>query len=451
MSREPVIVAKNLGKKYWLYPTVTRRVLGCFLGPERVGASPIRVLSGLSFELYPGEAIALIGKNGAGKSTALQILAGIIPPSDGEYVTHGRVCALLELGAGFNPEFTGRQNIHIAGLLAGLSHEEICATEASIIDFAEIGEYIDQPVKFYSSGMFLRLAFAVALAGKPDIIIVDEALAVGDIFFRQKCYARLRDLRAQGMAVILVTHNMEDVTQFCDRAILLEKGKARYFDDCKEGVQHYYAIEGGHKYPTNTVDLHSVSALDRASDCALWWTHLDGVMHPALDKQISQSKKASIAAVLLTDGSDMPRNVFAQGDVLRIRVVYNIHKTLGSPVAGYTLWNDKGVAVHGKNFLHDDLDLPQCVEADGRLFCLHEVTLNIQQGEYSLNIGLAQKGIAAAPYENQREVWTLERVVDAQNVMYFSIMQPSGIRRVTSTHHGVVNLPGNQQYKIISA
>ena len=451
MSKNLLVSAKGLGKEYWLYSTNARRVLGCFFNPKRVGARSIKALSGLTFELYAGEALALIGKNGAGKSTALQLLAGIIKPTEGQYSVTGRICALLELGSGFNPEFTGRQNIYLAGLLAGLTREEVNASEQSIVEFSEIGHYIDQPVKFYSSGMFLRLAFAVALSGRPDILIVDEALAVGDIFFRQKCYDKLRKLREQGMAVLLVTHNMGDVTEFCDRAILLENGSTKYFSDCKDAVLAYYAMEYTKEViPPANVDTHECVAID-SDDTNLAWVGRDDVIHPPLEKQVSLSGAGHIKNILLTDETGKARGVFSQGEMLRILVEYKIQKKIATPVAGYVIWNNKGIPVCGKNFLHDGLDLPSSLNAGESLFSKHDVWLNLECGEYSLNLGLVQlqENISKTKMKINSTNEIGSRVVDMQNCVMFSVVPNSKTSLISMTHHGIANLPGAQSYCVV--
>jgi len=178
----------------------------------------------VSFATRRGETFCIIGENGSGKSTLLQMVAGILQPSRGSLAVHGRVSALLELGAGFNPEFTGRDNVYLNGSILGLSTRQIDQRYADIADFAEIGDFIDAPVKQYSSGMYMRLAFSVATEIDPAILLIDEILAVGDVPFQQKCFERIQNFRKAGKTILLVSHTMQEVSQYCDRAILIERG-----------------------------------------------------------------------------------------------------------------------------------------------------------------------------------------------------------------------------------
>ena len=193
----------------------------------------------ITFYVRPGECVGIIGKNGAGKSTLLQILTGILRPTSGSVEVHGKVAALLELGSGFNPEFTGRENVYMNAAILGLRASETSAKYQEIVDFADIGDFIDQPVKTYSSGMMVRLAFAVQILVEPDILIVDEALAVGDAAFQRKCYARMDALLEKGMTLLLVTHDTETVKQRCKRVIFLKDSEVFFDGPAQEGVTEY--------------------------------------------------------------------------------------------------------------------------------------------------------------------------------------------------------------------
>ena len=442
---EPVITVNNLGKTYWLYPTMSRRLMGCFVNPLWVGGCAYKALSGLSFELYPGGAIALIGKNGAGKSTALQVLAGITPPTEGSFHINGRVCALLELGSGFNPEFTGRQNIALAGILLGLTQEQVEREVENIIDFADIGEFIDQPVKFYSSGMFVRLAFAVAVAGTPDLLIVDEALAVGDIFFRQKCYARLHEMREKGMAVILVTHSMTDVTEFCDQAILLEHGKQLYSGDSAKAVQTYFfntSIEKGQ----DTAEC--VSSTSTAEQAIMQYDQIklleQGRNFSPSEQEIS--RKTYISNIAITNINNLSANVFAQNDTMRIHITVHFLENISIPITGYLIWNDRGILVHGKNALgYKERELVQNIKCDEIVTFCHEVDLKVSCGEYNISVGLREIPISIsrlnidyADIEKNMSALALIR-----NCCIFTVVNSTDNMSAARFHfHGLADLPG---------
>jgi lipopolysaccharide transport system ATP-binding protein len=233
------IKASKLGKAYKRYPGPLARLLEWLL--PRAGARHRLdwTLSDVDFQIPAGQAVALIGLNGAGKSTLLKLIAGITRPTTGTVQTSGRVAALLELGLGFHPDFTGRQNVLMAGQLAGLAPGRIAALMPAIAAFADIGDYLEQPVRVYSSGMQMRLAFSVATAVRPDILIVDEALAVGDVFFQQKCYERIRAFCAAGTTLLFVSHARESIYALCERAILLDRGRVAWDGSPREAIDLY--------------------------------------------------------------------------------------------------------------------------------------------------------------------------------------------------------------------
>ncbi|AHX12026.1 ABC transporter [Dyella jiangningensis] len=222
MPSEPIIQVQGLGKRY----EFDHNHQWSLFGRKRLGGGAgYEALHDINFDVQPGEAVGLIGRNGAGKSTLLQILTGTLRPSTGEVAVRGRVSALLELGAGFNPDFTGKENIYLTGAVLGMSSAEIQGKYQAIIDFADIGDFIDQPVKTYSSGMLVRLAFALQVHVDPDILIVDEALSVGDIFFQQKCINKIREILDRGVTLFFVSHGLNSVKSLCSRAIYLQKGR----------------------------------------------------------------------------------------------------------------------------------------------------------------------------------------------------------------------------------
>ncbi|MFZ5494459.1 MAG: ABC transporter ATP-binding protein [Verrucomicrobiota bacterium] len=262
MADDIAISARNLAKTYrlWSHPSARLKSL-CCSGAARLfpdGSAPARSLAraaaagyrefhalhGLSFEVRRGEALGIIGRNGSGKSTLLQLIAGILEPTAGSIVTRGRISALLELGSGFNPEFTGRENVYLNGSILGLSARQMDARYAQIAAFADIGDFINEPVKTYSSGMMMRLAFAVAVSVQPDILIVDEALSVGDVFFTQKCFERIREILAGGTTLIFVSHDTAAVQNLCTRGLLLGEGRLLHDGPPEECVTRYFTLGG---------------------------------------------------------------------------------------------------------------------------------------------------------------------------------------------------------------
>lgn len=238
LSQEIAVSFTDVVKEYSLYHSDRARFLGVFF--KRIPRDIVRAADNLSFEIKRGEAVALLGDNGAGKSTALKMITGVCHPTSGTIEVHGRVSALLELSAGFDNKLTGRENIAMRSQIWGLSKEEAAELEPEIVEFSEIGKYIDQPMRTYSSGMRARLGFAFASSISPDILIVDEALSVGDRKFSKKCRERVSNIIARdGTTVLLVTHSVEQARQFCKRGIVLEHGKSIYNGDIEEAIAVY--------------------------------------------------------------------------------------------------------------------------------------------------------------------------------------------------------------------
>ncbi|WP_027187155.1 ABC transporter ATP-binding protein [Desulfovibrio cuneatus] len=240
-----IISAQNLGKSYQLYDKPHHRLLQTLLRGKKQFFREFWALQGVSFELHKGESLGILGRNGAGKSTLLQLLSGVLAPTTGSLQVNGRVAALLELGSGFNPEFTGRENAYLNGSILGLTEAEMDAAMPEIERFAGVGDFFDQPVKLYSSGMMVRVAFAVQVQLNPDILIVDEALAVGDVLFQKKCYQRINELLASGTSLILVSHDVESVRLFAQQALLIDTGKMLYYGQANDAILAYQALLSG--------------------------------------------------------------------------------------------------------------------------------------------------------------------------------------------------------------
>ncbi|MBQ4129672.1 MAG: ABC transporter ATP-binding protein [Ruminococcus sp.] len=234
---QPIISFKNVSKEYILYKNSQERFKALFRKPKNPKIN--KALKNVSFDIYPGEAVGIIGDNGAGKSTILKMITGVAFPQEGEVEVTGKVAALLELTAGFSMEMTGRENIYLKGYILGLNDEYIKTIEEKIIDFAQLGDYIDQPVRTYSSGMRLRLGFAININIEPDILVVDEALAVGDASFKKKCKDKINEIIKTGVTVLYVSHNENSVAEICSRAIFLKKGQLIYDGDVPTAFEKY--------------------------------------------------------------------------------------------------------------------------------------------------------------------------------------------------------------------
>ena len=242
---EVAIAVRGVSKRYRVFPTPRARLAHALFDRGSAQAGDIWALRDVGFELRRGDTLAVIGRNGGGKSTLLQILTGTMAPTSGSVEVRGRVSALLELGSGFNPEYTGRDNVVMNGLLLGLERAEIMRRFDEVVAFAEIGEAIDRAVKTYSSGMMMRLAFAVQVMTDPNILVIDEALSVGDFFFQQKCFGHIRALRARGVTLVFVSHDMQTVRDLCDKGLFLKDGRVDYFGDNLEAIRRYLSQGDG--------------------------------------------------------------------------------------------------------------------------------------------------------------------------------------------------------------
>lgn len=447
-SDAPVIAARGVSKMYELYSRPQDR-LRQLLFP---GGKPLFrehwALRDVSFEVRPGEAFGIIGKNGAGKSTLLQILAGVLEPTAGEVVLPERTTALLELGSGFKPEFTGRQNVYVNAAVLGIPRAVVEARLDDIAAFADIGPHFDQPVKTYSSGMFLRLAFAVTTSLEPEVLIIDEALAVGDVFFRQKCYQRLEGLLARGTVVVLVSHAMNDVAQFCHRALFLERGKVVFCGDAAAAVKRY--MVGGAATPDRTTPTESVStqSLELPAEGAVgrFWPAADAFLDLS-GAAAAENGFATLSHVAVCDASGQPCRAFEQGETVSIFCRYEVGHDIEVAVAGVELINDKRIIVFGKNTLQFDCEHPDATPAGSVVRVRFDLTLALAPGEYTFNLGFST--ISRADFA-RRAALSHQELESRSTVI--SILTRAGDFMVTFrsrdttpvqlTHHGLANLPG---------
>jgi len=358
---------QNLGKAYRQWGGELRRVASWFM-PGVKAREEHWVLQDVSFVLKPGQAVGVIGQNGAGKSTLLKLITGTIQPTRGQVSLHGRVSAILELGMGFTPDMTGRQNaIHSAGLL-GYSRAEIDRMMPDIEAFAEVGEYFDQPVRTYSSGMQMRVAFSVATAFKPDLLIVDEALSVGDSYFQHKSFDRIRQFKAQGVSIMFVSHSPSDIRTLCDRVILLDKGRVLKDGGPDEVVDFYNALVAQKENSQLSVEQR------RASNGWL------------LTK--SGTGEARVNSLQLLDNATGSEIVVAQtGQHVKLRLVATVHADIERLVLGYMIRDKQGHVVWGTNTWHTRQIQEQVVAGEQLVFDM-EFVCSLGPGSYSVSPAL---------------------------------------------------------------
>ncbi|MBB3118064.1 ABC transporter ATP-binding protein [Pseudoduganella violacea] len=355
------ITVSNLGKAYKQYPTRWSRLREWLL-PFRGPQHKLKwILQEISFEIASGEAVGLIGINGAGKSTLLKLITGTTQPTTGGVHLQGRVAALLELGMGFHPDFTGRQNVYMAGQLLGLGMDEITALMPQIEEFAEIGEYMDQPVRVYSSGMQMRVAFSVATARRPDILIVDEALSVGDTYFQHKSFERIRQFRRAGTTLLLVSHDKQAIQSVCDRAIMLDGGRLS-----KQGA------------PEEVMDYYNAMIADRENSMLQLNARDDGKV-----QTVSGTGEATVADIALLDADGQRVEVIDVGAEVTLQVTVRARAAIPRMVLGYMIKDRLGQAMYGTNTDLKELPL-DAVQAGEEVVYRFRFHANLGAGTYSV-------------------------------------------------------------------
>jgi lipopolysaccharide transport system ATP-binding protein len=341
-------------------------------------------LSEVTLSIKKGESVGIIGVNGSGKSTLLQLIAGVLQPTTGTIQAKAkRVTALLELGSGFDPNFTGRENVLLHGSLLGLTAEENRARLPEVLAFSEIGDYFEHPVKTYSSGMVMRLAFASSITVQADLLIVDEALSVGDVFFQQKCYHKIRELVKSGVTILLVSHDMRSVGEFCEEALLLDKGKVAFFGDTIQAINKYYTI--------SRAFLRSESSPGPAPKEPTRKTTSQSGIHQLepIPEQCVVPRKDGAATFLgfaLLDQDGVSTNFFRQGDWLRLIFEVGIASDLENVSPGVIIRDDRGTFLHGKyEFQMDPMKLRTCKKGD--VFRVsYAVRLDLTAGYYTISL-----------------------------------------------------------------
>lgn len=362
-----VIQFQNVSKKFTLKHQKAKSFQEIFVNLFRfkqkktVPSESIQVLNNVSFKIDKGEAVAFIGPNGTGKSTTLKLISGILLPDEGTVVINGRIGALLELGAGFHPDLTGRENIYLNAAVLGLSKQQIDARLSEIIDFSELNHFIDVPVKHYSSGMFMRLGFSIAVHTDPDILLVDEVLAVGDASFQRKCLEKILELKRQGVTIILVSHHMADVRRVCERAIWMEKGKI-VEDGASENVIRNYLEYSLRQDPSDAVEISG---------------------------QRSGTGIIRIEQVYFRNGEGKIQTNFHTGDELTIEMRYTAQQPYQEPVFGIGIHRNDGVHVTGPNTGWSGFEIPM-IKGSGvvRYIIPH---LPLLQGTYYISLSVSDK------------------------------------------------------------
>lgn len=398
MSEDFVIKAEKIEKKYKLYQRNRDRVLDAFgLSGKKERFRYHYALNGVDFEVKKGETVGIIGTNGSGKSTLLKILTGVLTPTAGTVQVKGRISALLELGAGFNMDYNGIENIYLNGTMMGFSKEEIDARIDDILAFADIGEYINQPCKTYSSGMFVRLAFAVSINIDPEILIVDEALSVGDVFFQAKCYRKFEDFKKQGKTILFVSHDLSSVSRYCDRVYLLNKGEMLGSGSPKEMIDKYKQILAGQaeEGKTEIVETGENDTLEYGNG------------------------KAKITDYYITDEKGKKTSAIVKGTEYTVHMKVKMMEDLPAPIFACSVKNVRGVEITGTNTLVSHT-FDESVRKDEEYEITFRQRMMLQGGEYLISLGCTgYEGSDFKVYHRLYDIIGINVISDSDTVGFY--------------------------------
>ena len=380
---------RDVSKVYKLYNRPSDRLVDTFGLPGKKAFKEHRALDHVSFDIKKGESIGILGTNGSGTSTILKIITGVLNQTEGDVEINGRISALLELGAGFNMEYTGMENIYLNGTMLGYTKEEVEERIPEILKFADIGDFINQPVKSYSSGMFVRLAFAVAINIEPEILIVDEALSVGDVFFQSKCYKKFEEFKAQGKTILFVSHDLSSIARYCDRVILLNKGVMLGEGSPKEMIDAYKRVLVGQEQKEGASVGTGVNP----------------------DAQQYGNGKAVISEIVIEDETGLNNNSILKGSYFTVHMKVRVAEDIEMPIFAFSIKDIKGTEITGTNSMIEK-SFMQPVKAGEEKCISFRQQMNLQGGDYLLSFGVTG-------YEND-DFCVYHRLYDAVNITVVS-------------------------------
>ena len=439
MAEDIAISVNDVSKMYKLYDNPMDRL------KESLGLSRKKkykehyALNHVSFQVKKGETVGIIGTNGSGKSTILKIITGVLSPTAGEVSVNGRISALLELGAGFNGEYSGIENVYLNGSMIGFSREEIDAKLQSILDFADIGDFVYQPVKTYSSGMFVRLAFAVAINIDPEILIVDEALSVGDVFFQAKCYRKFEEFKEMGKTILFVSHDLSSIGKYCDRVVLLNKGEKLAEGGAKEMVNLYRRVLVNQYEDADQSENKEGSTAEngQSGNNASGENGHDGQGSQKLMKdslnlnpQVLEygSKLGEIVDFAIRDDTGMITNVIEEGKEFSVQMKVNFQADVSDPIFAFTLKDLKGTEITGTNTMYEHTPLKPQKAGDVREITFKQV-MPLEAGEYMLCLGCTgYKDGDFTVFHRLYDVCNLTVITDKKAVGYFDLFSKVSVK-----------------------
>ena len=411
-----VVSIKDVSKVYKLYDKPIDRLKESLSITHKSYHQDHFALEGISLDVHKGECVGIIGTNGSGKSTLLKIITGVLSPTTGSVTVNGKISALLELGAGFNMEYTGIENVYLNGTMMGFSKEEIDARLQDILDFADIGDFVHQPVKAYSSGMFVRLAFAVAINIDPEILIVDEALSVGDVFFQAKCYRKFEEFKDMGRTILFVSHDLSSISRYCDRVILLNKGVKLEEGSPKQMVDMYKQLLV-HQDPVKQAEDEHTAPVNSETN----WRSGFQVNPNTLEYG---DKQAEICDFVVLDSKGRQSNTIEKGSRFKIKMKVHFNESIQQPIMAFTFKNIQGTEITGTNTMYEGVNVEK--SASGcECVVTFEQEMNLQGGEYLLSFG-------CTGYQNG-DFTVFHRLYDACNITVVSTKNTVGFYDMNST------------------
>ena len=435
---EVAISVNNVSKMYKLYDNPMDRLKESLGLSRKKKYKEYYALNDVSFQVHKGETVGISGTNGSGKSRSLKIIPGVLTPTQGQVVVDGRISALLELGAGFNGEYSGIENVYLNGTMIGFSREEIDAKLQDILDFADIGDFVNQPVKTYSSGMFVRLAFAVAINIEPEILIVDEALSVGDVFFQAKCYRKFEEFKEMGKTILFVSHDLSSIGKYCDRVVLLNKGKKLAEGDAKEMVNLYRRVlVNQYEEPEEAAKEETQDAVvepdDPVTEGEKEMVKKPGVVRREEGDQMKSklnlnpevleygSKLAEIEDFAIRDDSGMITNVIEKGQEFSVDMKIRFQEDISEPIFAFTLKDLKGTEITGTNTMYENTPMKPQKKGDVRYVTFTQ-KMPLEAGEYMLCLGCTgyHQGEFTV-FHRLYDVCNLTVITDKKAVGYFDM------------------------------
>ncbi len=426
MDNNIAIKVDHVSKMYKLYDKPSDRLKESLGLTRKKKYHEHWALNDVSFEVKKGETVGIIGTNGSGKSTILKIITGVLNPTAGEVLIDGRISALLELGAGFNMEYTGIENVYLNGMMIGFSREEIDQRLDDILKFADIGDFVNQPCKTYSSGMFVRLAFAVAINIDPEILIVDEALSVGDVFFQAKCYKKFEEFKEQGKTIIFVSHDLSSISKYCDRVVLLNKGDKMSEGAPKEMINLYKRVLLNQTVSGQDGKVLQENEEQGSTETKLWKSHYK--INPGVDEY--GTGEAEIIDFAIIDEHGSYTNCIEKGTSFAIKSKVLFNQEIQNPIFTLTFKNIQGTAVTGTNTMYEKVDVGT-VHPGEVYVATFEQNMDMQGGEYLLSIsctGYADGNFKA--YHRLYDVCGITVVSDKNTVGFYDMNSQVSVERI---------------------